>query len=56
MSKLNSINTDMDELHDLNNELYEALVDEEFGNVKIICNRVIKKLRDIISVTKQSLI
>ena len=55
MSKITSINSDTGELHDLNNELYEALMDEEFVEAKAICERAIKKHRDIIHLVKKGL-
>ena len=55
MSKIQSINSDLAELHNLNNELYEALMDEEFVDVKSICTKAIKKHRDIIHLVKKGL-
>lgn len=47
MSKTLSINTDMDEIHDLNNDLYEHLMDDEDSLVIKICNKLIAKYKDI---------
>lgn len=55
MSKEQSINSDMAELHDNLNELYEALMDEEFVDVKSICTKAIKKHREIIHLVKKDL-
>lgn len=55
MSKIQSINSDIGELHDNTNELYEALVDEEFVEVKAICERAIQKHREIIHLVKKGL-
>lgn len=55
MSKLQSINSDISEIHDINNELYEALVDEELAEAKAICNKAIKKYREILHLIKTDL-
>ncbi|KKL61083.1 hypothetical protein LCGC14_2198860 [marine sediment metagenome] len=47
MSKIKSINSDMDEFHNLNNSLYESLMDDEDKDTIKICNTLIRKYRDI---------
>ena len=47
MSKINSINSDMNEIHDLNNDLYEHLMDSEDAKTINVCNKLISKYRDI---------
>lgn len=47
MSKMTSITKDLDELHDLTNELYEALSDSELDEAAKICDRAIKKYKSI---------
>lgn len=47
MSKVQSINSDMDEIHNLNNDLYEHLMDDEDKKTIRICNKLIAKYRDI---------
>ena len=37
----------MDEIHDLNNDLYEHLVDDEHNLVIRVCNKLIGKYKDI---------
>lgn len=37
----------MDEIHNLNNDLYEHLVDDEDRLTVRICNKLIAKYRDI---------
>ncbi len=47
MSKLQSINSDMDEIHDLNNDLYEHLVDDEDNLAIRTINVLMHKLKDL---------
>ena len=55
MSKSKSIDTDLAELHDNNNELYEALHDEDYPKVKVLCDKGIKAYRDIISTVRKNI-
>jgi hypothetical protein len=48
MSKSKSIEVDMDELHDINNELYEALHDDDNDTVHKLCTKGIKAYKDMI--------
>jgi t-SNARE complex subunit (syntaxin) len=45
--RLKFINTTMDLIHDLCNDLYENLVDEDFGSVDRIVSEIEEILRDI---------
>ena len=56
MSKALSIETDLNELHNLNAELYEALHDDEFDEVKELCNKGIKAYRDIIASVRKNIL
>ena len=47
MSKIQSINSDMGEIHDLNNDLYEHLVDDEDSKAVTVINTLMRKLKDI---------
>lgn len=45
--RINYINTSMDLIHDLCNDLYEALIDEDFGAIELILFNIEDALRDI---------
>jgi hypothetical protein len=45
--RLNYINTSMDLIHDLCDDLYEALIDEDFGAIELILFNIEDALRDI---------
>lgn len=47
MSKIQSINSDMDEIHGLNNNLYEHLMDDESGLAIKVINSLFRKYKDI---------
>jgi len=47
MSKLQSINSDMKEIHDLNNDLYEHLVDGEDTKAVKVIGTLTRKYKDI---------
>lgn len=47
MSKMQSINSDMDEIHDLNNDLYEHLVDDEDNLAIRTINVLMHKYKDL---------
>ena len=44
---MQSINSDMDEIHDLNNDLYEHLVDDEFNQSVRVINILMRKYKDL---------
>ena len=45
--RINYINTSMDLIHDLCDDLYEALIDEDFGAIELILFNIEDALRDI---------
>jgi len=47
MSKLQSINSDMNEFHDLTNNLYEHLVDDENSQAVRVINTLMRKCKDL---------
>ncbi len=46
-NKVASVNSTMNELNTLSDDLYEALMDSESKDVVIICKTLIKSLHDI---------
>jgi hypothetical protein len=41
------INVTMDHLHNLCNELYEALIDEDFSSVEVVIGKMLEVMEDL---------
>lgn len=46
--RVQNINYLMDEIHDSSNQIYEHLIDEEYEEVKIEINAMIKTLKSVL--------
>ena len=46
--RVQNINYLMDEIHDSSNQIYEHLIDEEYEEVKIEINALIKTLKSVL--------
>lgn len=44
---VNYVNSTMDEIHEISDELYEALIDEEHNIVDDICLKFLQVIRDV---------